>query len=154
MKTYILSVLSASLICGIIESLINKDSVIGKITRLLSRMLIVISLITPIANISFSDISEYIDSVYANGEGYAEEGENIARDQTAEIIIPRLEAYILDKATQLQCDISVEIFLSDESVPKPTEVEISGNVSPYAKEVLCSYIEGTLGIAREKQRWK
>lgn len=153
MKSYVLSVISASFICGIIELLLKKDSAIGKISRLLGRLLIVISLIAPLTTITFHDLYEYIDSVHINAEAYAEEGKNIARNQATEIIMPKLEAYILDKAAQLQCDLSVNILLSDDTIPVPIAIELSGNVSPYAKGVLCSYIEETLGIARENQRW-
>ncbi len=153
MKTYILGIISAAIICGFVELFLTKGTTVGQIARLLGRLLIVISLIAPLKNISFSDISGYFDTLNTNAEIYVEDGKYFARDQTAGIIKSKLEAYILDKANKMQCDIVVEVSVSDDEIPFPTEVEINGSVSPYTKEVLCSYIEDSLGIAREKQRW-
>lgn len=153
MKAYVLSILSSAIVCGTTELFANKDSAIGKLIHLLGRLLIVVSLLSPLANFTFYDVSAYFESINFDAETYAKSGEKYAYDQKSEIIFSKLEAYILDKANQLQCDISVDISLTEGEYPIPNRVQLFGTVSPYAKEVLSSYIEDTLGIARENQKW-
>ena len=49
--------------------------------------------------------------------------------------------------------IAVEVELDDNNHSIPCGITIDGSVSPYIKEVMGDYIEQTLGITRENQRW-
>ena len=69
----------------------------------------------------------------------------------ADIIKAETEAYILDKASQLNVELSVEVTIDEENIP--TAVTLSGEVSPYARRQLQEIIESDLGIAKENQRW-
>ena len=53
----------------------------------------------------------------------------------------------------MDLDISVEVVLDAANDQIPSTVAIIGNVTPYAKETLSNYIENTLGIRRENQKW-
>ena len=74
-------------------------------------------------------------------------------DQTVSIIKEKTEAYILEKAESLGLDISVEINFGEADSMVPTEVRISGPVSPYAKDQLSKTISTDLGIPEERQIW-
>jgi len=58
----------------------------------------------------------------------------------------------LDKANQMGLDISVEVSLGEDDMI-PNGIAITGTVSPYAKEVMETFMEDTLGIAKENQQW-
>ena len=114
MNSYVLSIISTALICCIIELLLSKETVIGKIARFLGRLLVVISLITPLKRVSFQDISEYLKTIHIDAATYVETGKSSTYDQTSEIIKAKSEAYILDKANKMQCDINVDVKISEE----------------------------------------
>ena len=153
MNSYVLSIISTALICCIIELLLSKETVVGQIARFLGRLLVVISLITPLKTISFQDLSEYLKTIQIDAAAYVENGKSNTYNQTTEIIKQKSEAYILDKANKMQCNINVDVKISEGDVPVPYQVEISGSISPYAKEVLSEFIEDSFGIAREMQQW-
>jgi hypothetical protein len=59
----------------------------------------------------------------------------------------------LDKAQALNTALEVEVTLSDDEIPIPVKVRLSGKVSPYAKGRLQQIISEELGIERENQIW-
>lgn len=69
----------------------------------------------------------------------------------AELIEERTAAYISDKAKALGLSVAVrvETKTGDGGVPAPWAVRLTGTES----EALASYIEGELGIPRERQVW-
>ena len=62
-------------------------------------------------------------------------------------------SYILSKAESLGAKLEVTVELSDELYAKPVAVQLTGAVSPYAKQTLTQMIEEELGLNREAQRW-
>ena len=113
-----------------------------------------ITVVAPIEEISFYGVSNFWDNLTIEAEAYVQEGVAISEKQEADIIKAQSEAYILDKANLLGLQIAVEVELDDHNGNIPYSVAIKGNVSPYAKMQLESYIEDTLGIAKENQEWK
>jgi len=59
----------------------------------------------------------------------------------------------LDKANRMGLQISVEVELDDKRGNIPCGVTVTGKLSPYARTALGAYMEETLGIAKEKQKW-
>ena len=56
----------------------------------------------------------------------------------------------MDKATQWEVDLAVEVSLTDIT---PSHVRICGSVSPYVKAALSDWIAEQLGISKEEQEW-
>lgn len=154
MKEYILGIIAAGIICGIVQNLVSSKTATGRILRLLTGILMVITILSPVVNVSFTNISDYLDEINTQGDIYANYGSAMANESVCAIIKDQAEAYILDKADRMNLDISVEVALDEYNNSVPCEVTIAGNLSPYAKEVLGSYIEENLGIAKEYQRWQ
>ena len=69
------------------------------------------------------------------------------------IIKEETEAYILDKAASLGVTLSVEVMVEDGNVPRLSGVQLSGQVSPYARQQLSTWISNDLGISKENQKW-
>ena len=80
-------------------------------------------------------------------------GEQQAKSALRESIKQRTEAYILDKAKTLAAQVAVEVTLSNEAIPVPIAVRISGNISPYARMQLQTILQEELGIPKEAQAW-
>lgn len=152
MKGYIISIVVAGIICSIADLFLDKKTATGKIAKMLSGVLMCITVISPLANISFKHITNYFDSLSVHADTYVEEGKNSAQSGIDEIIKSQTEAYILDKAKSMGLDVAVEVELDDDN-SVPCGVTIAGEVSPYAKGLMASYIEESIGITRENQRW-
>ncbi len=153
MKDYILSIIAAAIVCGIVNSLLRDKSGSGQILRILTGVLMAITVLKPLASISFSHITDYLDDLSTTADAYVEEGKSAAQESIAAIIKSRSEAYILDKANQMGLDIAVEVELDAGNNSIPCGVTISGALSPYAKNVLTDYIINGLGIPKENLQW-
>lgn len=154
MKEYILSVVTAAVICAIVKVFLNNKTATGRIVGLISGILMTVTVVAPLGDITFSGITAYLDGLTANAKEYVTEGASIAQSETAEIIKSQTGAYILDKANRMGLEIAVEVELDGHNGNVPCGVTVTGNVSPYAREQLSSYMEDTLGIAKENQKWK
>ena len=154
MKEYVLCIAAAGIICAVARAFLDRKTAIGRIARLISGILMAVTVITPLGSITFSGISDFWDDLSEDANQYVLEGTSLAENEKAEIIKPQIEAYILDKANRMGLQIAVEVELDGHNGNIPCGVVISGNVSPYGQTQLESYIVDTLGIAEENQIWK
>lgn len=152
MKSYVISIVSSAILCGIIKNFIEEKTTIGKILRILSAVLMVITIFNPLKHYTFFDINGYIGDFKDDGQKYMKAGEEFSKQSIQEIIKSETEAYILDKAQKIDTDISVEVEFNSEDLV-PCGIMINGDISPYAKEVLKSFVEDNLGITEENQIW-
>ena len=153
MNDYILSIIIAAIICAATSTLLPPKTSAGQITKMLSGILLIVTIISPITNLSFRHLKDYIQdlSVYANN--FVEEGQSASQEEIDAIIKTECEAYILNKADQMGLQIAVEVVLDENNHSIPSGITVTGTVSPYAKEVLSVYIEDALGIKKEQQKW-
>ena len=152
MRNYIISIVVAGIFCAIIDLILDKKTTVGKMSKILTGIFMFITVLSPVTNISFKYISNYFDGLSVSADAYVEEGRNSSQISICESIKTQTEAYILDKANRMGLDVTVEVELDvDNSIP--CEVTIDGTISPYAKGILESYIEESIGISRENQQW-
>lgn len=152
-KNYILRIVIAAIICGVVRSLMKEKTASGKMVNLLSGLLMAITIIAPLANISFQNITAFYTDISVDADRYVENGKNSAAQTAAGIIKTQVEAYILDKANNLGLQIAVEVELDDNNNSVPCGAVVTGAVSPYAKSVMGTYMEEQLGIPKENQKW-
>lgn len=153
LKNYFLSIILVAAICGICSSLVSKGSASGGLIRILTGVFLAITVISPLVNIRFDQFESYMEDVYIDGDLAAEAGADLAAEETAVIIKEELETYILEKAKAIGANITAAVILTDESIPRPQSVEISGSISPYNKRIMIDYIVKQLGIPEEQQKW-
>lgn len=153
MKEYIFSIISAAIISAIVGCFVSGKTSAGKMIRLLTGTLMAITVITPLTQVSFKNISEFWNDTALDAESYVSQGEDAATQEINAIIKDRFEAYILDKATRMGLEIAVEVDFDDSTNSIPSQITISGALSPYAKGVLSEYITDHLGIPKECQNW-
>lgn len=154
MKSYIISVIAAAIICAISRALLSEKTAYGQLVKLLTGILMTITVISPLIHLSFDRITDYFDGLTWEANAYVADGESFAQENTARIIKEKTEAYILDKANCMGLEIAVEVELDADNNSIPGGVVITGSLSPYAKEVMSGFMEDTLGIAKENQKWK
>ena len=153
MKSYILSIVAAAIVCAVTKSFLNQKTATGRIAGLLSGILMAITVIAPLGDITFSNITDYLDGLSYEADIYVKKGQAMAENRTADIIKAQTEAYILDKANSMGLEITVEVELDESNGSVPCGAAVKGTLSPYTKEVLGTYMEDNLGISKEKQRW-
>lgn len=152
-KAYLISVTAASLIHGIINTLVGKKGTTSTVIKLLAGLFLALTVIRPVVHLSIPELSGYIGSINTDAQLAVSQGEIMASEELAVIIKAQVEAYILDKAASLGVDMEVEVILSDGMPPLPAGVVLKGAVSPYAKSQLSRFIEEELGIPKGAQQW-
>lgn len=153
MKSYVLSIIIAAMICAAASALLPAKTSVGQITKMLSGILLIVTVTSPLVNISFRHITDYLNDLSVNADTYVADGSVAAQKQLDSIIKENTEAYILDKASLMGLQLAVEVALDENNHSIPCSITVTGTLSPYNKEVLSSYIENSLGIAKEKQIW-
>ena len=153
MKAYIISIVVTAIICATACSLFDEKRATGKLIRLLSGILMVATVISPLKNISFKHLSGYFNDLSTEANLAVNLGIESSQESAAKIIKEKSEAYILDKAKTMGLDVAVEVELDDNN-SVPCGITILGKIAPYDKIVLADYIEQSLGIPGEKQKWK
>ena len=151
-RQYIFTVIAAALLCGVLSSIFHQ----GKskdLLRILCGIFLAFTVLKPITGVDLSDILEESLIFESDAEQTAALGENMAYQAMTELIKEKSQAYILDKAAELDASITAEVTVSEEEPPKPLSVVISGQVSPYNRKKLESILETDLGIAKENQVW-
>ncbi len=152
-KNYLLSIVIAAIFCAVTKALLDNKSAIGRIVQMLGGILLAVTILSPVLNISFRGITDYFDDLSAEAQVLVTDGKIASQESANAIIKDRTEAYILDKANRMGLQIAVEVELDASNNSIPCSVVFKGSVSPYAKEILCGYVEDNLGITRENQKW-
>ena len=149
-RDYIFSLAVAALICGAIHLMAGDKSGVGKMLRLLSGIFMLTVVMKPAINIKLDDLAYYERYISLECEEAVTAGEQIAGEELKERIISQTQAYILQQATSLGCEIHASVQLEDYV---PASATIQGNISPYAKKILSGWIANNLGIPAEAQTW-
>lgn len=152
-RQYILGILAAAVICGIINSFFKSKGSYGTIIKLLTGLFMTITLISPVIKLELSDMVSYLEGLSLEADGAVEYGRQVAGESAAAIIKSQTEAYILDKAAFWELNLKVEVTLSESDPPVPESVVLKGSASPYVKSQLSKYIADDLGISEEQQKW-
>ena len=152
-RAYLLTVVSASIICALVIEIIGKKSPYIAAIKLLLGLFLSITVISPLVKINFNDITSYFEDFHIAATTVTDDGENTADTAMMALIKENTEAYILEKATALGASLDVDVTVSIFESPIPTAVIIKGAISPYAKKELQNIIEKDLAIPRENQLW-
>lgn len=152
MKQYIVSVVSAALVCGILTSFM-KDCGVKKVLKLLCGLFLTFTVIKPIAGLTIPELPD-LGRIYEEAEEASQEGKSFTQNTLTNIITAESEAYILDKAKDMEVFLTVEVATSSEDgLPVPESVVLEGEISPEARQKLSQIITDELGIPKENQVW-
>jgi len=152
-REYLLSVTTSAIVCGIIQTISSKKGSTAKLVKLLSGIFMALSVLQPVLNMSIDSGDVLYAVSAASADDAVRLGQESAQEAQMEIIKSQAEAYILDKAEQLNCDLDVSVTLKKQSPFAPDKVRIEGKVSPYARSQLSNWIEANIGIPEEDQSW-
>ena len=114
---------------------------------------LVLSILTPIRDLHLTDYENELEDFSLSAEYISQQGYETYRSQLRDSIKANVEAYILDKAQSQAVHLQVEVTLSDDDIPFPVSVILSGQIAPYAKLQMQRIIENELNIPKENQQW-
>jgi hypothetical protein len=152
-REYLLSVIAASIICAIIINMIENKGIISAIIKILAGLFIIYTALSPWTKLRLDSLTTYFSDLKLEASMAVTDGKEYSSQATAAIIKNQVEAYILDKASSMDMEITVDVIVEGTSPPSPGYVKICGSVSPYKKQRLEQIIVDELGIPKENLTW-
>lgn len=152
-KQYILSVVCAGILCGIIQFPFLEKNNIATVIRLVSGLVLTVTVLSPLIKLDGVKLDSVWKGFCNDGQLAITDGESAAVTFVSDYIKNEVESYILNKARELGTEIRVGVSVDDGSPPVPCNVIIEGIATPYAKKQLTQYIADDLGISEENQIW-
>ena len=151
---YLLQLVSAAIVTGIVSRLLPGNGTAAMMTKLLCSIFLVSCAVSAMPQLEWADLGGVGENLRMEADAAVSHGEKAARDAMADSIIEQTEAYILEKAKDMNVDLVVQVEVSEDDIPMPASVCLNGKISPYTKTKLSNMIEQELGIDKEKQIWK
>lgn len=152
-KSYLLSIIAAAVICAIINTLFANKTGYGGLIKLLCGIFLTVTIVAPWKRFRFDSFTAFKDELSNAANIAVDNGVEYSKQAVCEIIKAKTEAYILDKASSMGMNIDVEVTLNNADLPLPQKVTIQGAVSPYAKERLSKCIVNELDIPEDELIW-
>lgn len=153
LRSYILSVSVAVILCGIVTALAGKNSATSSLLKLMTCAVLAVVVIRPITEVSAVNLNRYLDVLNSDAAAAVGAGTQYTKTEMQQCIKHQLESYILDKAGELSLDISVDVTL-DVQTMVPKSVVVVGKASPYARSAMETVLCDDLGIQAEALTWK
>ena len=150
---YLLSIIASAIICGLVNSLLEKNKTMASISKLLTGLVLLLTMLRPLIHINVTNIFAFSQSMHTDAQEMIENAQSISDTKQSEIIKSKTEQYIIENANALGADITVRVELDNSNHNIPCGVKISGMVSPYVRTKLAQKIVDELGIPREAQTW-
>lgn len=149
---YVFSVIAVALINSLVSGMLQDPAMKG-IVKIVCGMVLTIAVVAPVLHADFDAWEWFGDGILESADAVVEEGEALAYNALYDRIKQETEAYIQDKAAQLNAEIAVTVILNKGDPPIPIGAEIEGKVIPYTKQRLEKILETQLGIAKENIEW-
>lgn len=149
-REWITGLVVVTMLLSVAQTLIPEGT-IRKTASFTGGLILLAALLQPVLKTDLGrlrlDMGDYEQAI---GERQAELS-SAGKEALAELIETRTAAYISDKADALglSVEVRVETKTGEDGVPVPVSVRLKGR----RFEELASYIEGELGIPRERQVW-
>lgn len=152
-REYLLRLTAGALLSAMLLVLLPNGT-LRKTAAFLSGLVMLLLALTPLTQVNYDMLSETISRMEWEKEE-ARTGIEIQNQALiARIISGRIEAYILDKASELGITITVELEMQTQaSTPYPRAATIHGAAGPMQKQQLQAYIEKTFAIPMQRQVW-
>lgn len=149
-RGYIFRVVVAAIITGVVSSL-SQNSRFRPVLRLVCGMFLSLVVLRPLSGGIPELTLNWTENTTLEAAALAQAGGHAAQSAMEDIITEELEAYILDKAADLNTSVEVEVQLNDDLLPM--SVQVKGAVTASAKRELEKLLEEELGIPKENQAW-
>jgi len=151
---YLLSIIGVSMLISLLQSVVQTSA--GKRTvNMVGGLLLILAVLSPLSKPDPASLQQILSRTMMDAEemrtGIAVEN----REILAALIREKTQAYIWDKAMQLNTELSVQVTLQEDAgFPYPCHVVLCGSVAPAVQKQLSRMITEDLGIPPEEQEWQ
>jgi stage III sporulation protein AF len=122
---------------------------VGKLT---GGLILVLAVVQPLVTWDYDQLYDWVNALPA-GSLSQEEVETAAWPLMKGSIEEELNAYIAEKAADQGISCAVQVTCTQEEVPVPEEVTVTGTLDNQEKETLAQLLTQTLGLDREHQHF-
>ena len=149
-KIYVISIFACSLICSLISGLVV-DTCHRRLIELICGVVLIMAVLQPVSTISWRDFGNLWRISELSADTYVDLGVTAARREQERHIKEACEAYILERAEEMDIRMAVEVLLNNEMIPKSVQIMgISGDERQQDMEII---LETELGVTKENQEW-
>ena len=154
-RVWLLSILAVSFLCALADALMPKGPVKG-VGKLVCGLVLAAAVVSPVAQLDLESGRQWLEDWDVGLEQREEDLKKQVDEEMKPIIEREYEAYIVDKAAQLEavCTARVECRREDEGVYLPETVWISGSLSQQQREELTGTLLEELGLAPESLHYE
>lgn len=151
-RLWLLSILSASLVCALADALMPPGAV-KRVGRMVCGLVLTAVILSPLVSLDLESGGQWLEDYFAAVEQREGELEEQAEEGRKAIIEESYEAYILDKAAQLglSCTVEVECQTDKDGLCLPKEIRITGALTAQEKVNLTRILEEELAVPPEEQ---
>ncbi len=153
-RNYLLSVVAASMLSGILLS-VTPNGAVRRTLSFLCGLVILLAALGPIARLDVEKLSQSMAGLRLETKRTAREAQSGNRELMEAIIKEQSEAYIWDKAAALGVSpsrVTVEV-RTEGDWPVPCAAAIDASCTAAQRRRLSALIEQDLAIAPEEQEW-
>ena len=150
---YIYNIIIAALMVSILLAITPTKSISASLIRIVVGIFLIMIVIAPATRLQIDDMLNNLSEIDTSSAAIIAEAEQYSSARQGQVIKQSVESYILNIASGLGAEISVEIQLSDDFPCTPDSVRLTGPVSPLVKQRLSVVISQDLGIPEESQTW-
>lgn len=150
---YIYNIIVAALMVSILLAITPTKSISASLIRIVVGIFLIMIVIAPATRLQIDDMLNNLSEIDTSSAAIIAEAERYSSARQGQVIKQSVESYILNIASGLGAEISVEIQLSDDFPCTPDSVRLTGPVSPLVKQRLSVVISQDLGIPEESQTW-
>lgn len=152
LKQNLIQIITMTLVYSLLQT-IQQNETAKMLTKCIFGLYLATAIVSPLNNIDLSSDFDHIFAIPDLGEAAVSHGEESAHTALSQCIIEKSEAYILEKAAELDVSIEASVCLSSETIPVPESVVISGKIENHKKIKLETILITQLGIAKENITW-
>lgn len=146
----VMRILCCTIMCVVVFSLFPDGKMKG-VLRVAAGITLTITLLAPVSDLKLPDLEALGEDYLRQGSAATAVGEDYAGMCRQEFIKKEIEAYILDKADVLSCELSAAVEVNAEGYP--ISIVLWGDVSESQRRKLEDILWKDLGIAKEDQQW-
>ena len=153
MKSWLMSVTAASLLCALAMTLCPKGRV-RAVTGFVCAMVCMLALVSPLMELDAAELSSSMAYWRQKAETLTASAEEAAQTEQRLFIQRECEAYILDEAEALGLDVPEAevraVWDEEKKIWYPQSARIAAAYDP----ALATAVEAGLGITKEEQTWE
>lgn len=150
-RRYMLSLICASMLCGILNDLTQK-TFFHKQMQFVCGILILVTILQPFYRFTIPEFSTLDTLFHAEAESAINRGRDMHNNAFTKVIKQEMEAYILKEAAAAGADVSVFIEILSSVPTIQARAEITGAVNEVQKGILEAAMS-RLEITKENQKW-